>query len=400
MAAGFLDFQSISAIVFIVLLTVFLIIKRKYLAVEKILYPIIYIIMYRTKLGIKAIDRIAKRFKGAIAWISYAGIFVGFLGMAVMVYFLVKNIFLMITIPAAAPTVGLVLPFKVKGAFYVPFFYWIISIFIIAVVHEFSHGIVARRFGLKIKSSGFAVMAVILPIIPAAFVEPDEKKLLKSPKKTQLSVFAAGPFSNILLAFVVLALTLLLLNPIIGSMVNYNGVEVAGIMDGDFPAKAVGMSEGEIITAIDNQKITTTDDFTKLLADKSPGDKVLVTTDKTSYSTVLASNPANSTQAYLGIYASQSQLTKPEFEQRYTPYAAPVIFWIFGLFYWLFILNLGIGLFNLVPIGPIDGGRMVQAGLEHLYGKKRKAKATRMWKVISLIFLALVLANLAFAFIK
>ena len=82
---------------------------------------------------------------------------------------------MLFTKPAASSGVGLVLPFKAKGVFYVPFFYWIISIFVIAVVHEFSHGLIARANNIKVKSSGFAFLALLVPIIPAAFVEPDEK---------------------------------------------------------------------------------------------------------------------------------------------------------------------------------------------------------------------------------
>ena len=34
------------------------------------------------------------------------------------------------------------------------------------------------------------------------------------------------------------------------------------------------------------------------------------------------------------------------------------------------MLNFGIGLFNLVPVGPIDGGRMFQLAMYKLFGKE------------------------------
>ena len=159
--------------------------------------------MYKTKLGLNAMDWGADRFRKPIKYLSYAGIAVGFLGMVFISFILIKGMVNMFIRPEVAQGVALVLPFKMKGAIGVPFFYWIISIFIIAVIHEFSHGIVARAFKIKLKSSGFAFLAVLLPIIPAAFVEPDEKQLNKSPIYQQLSVFAAGPFSNILLAIII-----------------------------------------------------------------------------------------------------------------------------------------------------------------------------------------------------
>ena len=70
-----------------------------------------------------------------------------FLGMILITYALIQNVYNLLTKPEALPGAALVLPFEVKGAFYVPFFYWIISIFIIALVHEFSHGILAKKYG-------------------------------------------------------------------------------------------------------------------------------------------------------------------------------------------------------------------------------------------------------------
>ena len=66
--------------------------------------------------------------------------------------------------------------------------------------------------------------------------------------------------------------------------------------------------------------------------------------------------------------------------------------------YWLFVLNLGIGLFNLVPLGPIDGGRMLQLAMHKIF--RNEKKGDKAWKYISMLFLALILANIMFAFFK
>jgi len=66
-----------------------------------------------------------------------------------------------------------------------------------------------------------------------------------------------------------------------------------------------------------------------------------------------------------------------------------VILWLAGLLNWLIILNLGIGLFNLIPIGPIDGGRMMHLVLLKVF--KNGEKANRVWHSISLVFLLIVL---------
>src|SRR3989344_8635488 len=118
---------------------------------------------------------------------------------------------------------SLVLPgVKIPGLPYLGFWHWIITIFILALVHEFCHGILARLYNLKIKSSGLAILGVLLPIVPAAFVEPDEKKLFKKKKKEQLSVLAAGPFSNLVLAGIIFLISLFLFMPLFSLMYNFS----------------------------------------------------------------------------------------------------------------------------------------------------------------------------------
>jgi len=84
--------------------------------------------------------------------------------------------------------------------------------------------------------------------------------------------------------------------------------------------------------------------------------------------------------------------------QKYGKILPDILLWISGLFYCLLILNLGIGLFNLVPLGPIlDGGRMLQLLMHKLFKKKI---GDRIWKAISLVFLGLVLINVLWPFIQ
>src|SRR3989344_1308087 len=148
--------------------------------------------------------------------------------MALLSFELIKNLIDLFINEAAVPGVVPVLPIKAEGVFYVPFFYWIISLFIIATIHEFSHGVVARAHNIPVTSSGFAFLGILVPIIPAAFVEPDEKKMGKKKASQQLSVFAAGPFSNIILGFISLGLFALLLSTTITPMVEQTGIEITG----------------------------------------------------------------------------------------------------------------------------------------------------------------------------
>jgi len=391
-----LDFQSISAIIFLILLSTYVYLKRKKLQTHGY-FPFFYFSMYRTKFGIEFMDSMANKFGKILLYLGYAGIVVGFLGMILLSFSLVQNLYGLITTPEAVSGVGLVLPFKVKGAFFVPFFYWIISIFIIALVHEWAHGVIARVHKIKVKSSGFAFLAILVPIIPAAFVEPDEKTLRKRPFRQQLSVFAAGPFANIILAFIVLGFSALVISPVVESMIEFNGVEITGFIDGPYPAKDAGIAEGEIVKSIDGRDIKTLDDFSGILDNKKPGTEITLKTDASSYDILLAKNPKDETKSYLGVYVRQDSAIKDAFRNKYGNFIPKVISWIIGLFGWLILLNLGIGLFNLVPIGPLDGGRMMQIALKRFFNDK---KANKYWHHISMAFLFLVVINLVFAFIR
>src|SRR3989344_2304576 len=151
-----MDFQTISAIIFLIILTIFVFLKRKNLDTKQIIPYFLYFSVYRTKLGLRLMDLVSSKYRKLMVYIGYAGILIGFLGMAFISYGLISNLYILFTKPEASPGVGLVLPFKAKGVFFVPFFYWIISIFIIAAVHEFSHGLISKANNIKVKSSGFA----------------------------------------------------------------------------------------------------------------------------------------------------------------------------------------------------------------------------------------------------
>ena len=391
-----LDFQTIAAIVFLALLSLFVYVKRKNLHTHG-LFPLLYFSMYRTQIGLRLMDRLAGKFNKTLKFLGYAGILIGFLGMALLSFSLLQNLYNLIATPEAQPGVGLVLPFKVKGAFFVPFFYWIISIFIIALVHEYAHGVMARAHKLRVKSSGFAFLGILIPVIPAAFVEPDEKTLRKRPHKQQLSVFAAGPFSNIILALIVLGFSVFILSPLTGNMMEYEGVKITGFIEGNYPAESSGIAKGEVVKSINGEKIGTLDDFSEILKEKKPGNVIRIETDKNAYSIKLGKNPEDESLAYLGVYVRQESAVKEPFKEKYGNFVPAAIIWVAGLFGWLIILNLGIGLFNLVPIGPLDGGRMLQLVLHRLFERK---KADRIWYYVSMVFLLIVVANIGAAFIK
>jgi len=300
-----LDFQTIAAIVFILILSLYLFTIRKKLDMHG-KFPWIYFCMYRTKLGLNFMNYLGTKWNKTMKFLGYAGIVVGFLGMLLICWALFDNIIKLFTEPEMVPGVGLVLPFKAKGVFYVPFFYWILCIFIIALVHELAHGIIARAHNLKVKSSGFAFFGILAPIIPAAFVEPDEKALVKRPHKEQLSVFAAGPFSNILLAVLCLGILSFAIAPVVENMIEFSGVEITEFLDGDYQVQISGMTEGEVVKAVSGKEVETLTNFSAYLKEQRPGDTVEIRTDKGSYDVTLSEK---STEFNNELYGSVSTAT-------------------------------------------------------------------------------------------
>ena len=68
------------------------------------------------------------------------------------------------------------------------------------------------------------------------------------------------------------------------------------------------------------------------------------------------------------------------------------MFWFSILLQWLFIISFGVGLFNLLPLGPIDGGRMFRTLLSYFI--KDTKKLDKIFITVSLFSLLLIILNL------
>ncbi|MBI2545742.1 site-2 protease family protein [Candidatus Woesearchaeota archaeon] len=443
-----MNIENIIAIIFLLSLTALVYFNRRKLDFQKILFPLIYVILWRTRYGLRFMDSFAAQFRrrpflsyltiilsfGIVAFfaaallslkaakysayliilavmivfivlsvrsrapVRYASsaiIMVGFLGMTLLSVALVMSLAETFTKPSAPPAVGLVLPIKgVSGIFYVDPFYWLISIFVLAVLHEFSHGIFARLFNIKVKSSGFGALAILAPIIPLAFVEPDEKAVAKKSRREQLTIFAAGAFSNILFALILLLAFIAFIAPFASQFVEAKGVEILSFDEKISPANSSGMKIGEVITAVDGNPIKTPEEFIAALSSRKPGDVLDIKTNASSYRIALEQHPQNQSRAYVGVSVTPNSGVKPGVQERYGA-LVPVSIWLFGLLFTLMQLNLGIGLFNLAPLGPIDGGRMLLTALESRFDKDT---ARKIWAGISMLFLLLIITLILSSF--
>ena len=200
----YIIYDLILLTIFIVSIGIFLYRKRKNLKKEGLL------LLYRTSWGIKVINNVGRRFKKTLNVLSYVVVGLGYLLMGTMIYLFGKIVWIYainpqivraIKIPPIMPLIPY-LPQVFKLDFLPPFYfiYWIVIIAIVALFHEFAHGIFAAHEKVRIKNTGFGFFPFFLPVFLAAFVELDEIKMRKKKIFSQMSVLAAGTFANVLTA--------------------------------------------------------------------------------------------------------------------------------------------------------------------------------------------------------
>ena len=59
-----------------------------------------------------------------------------------------------------------------------------------------------------------------------------------------------------------------------------------------------------------------------------------------------------------------------------------ILYFLINLLEWVATLSLGIGLANLLPLGPVDGGRMLHKASIDINGK---TKGVKIWATITII---------------
>ena len=376
-------------LIFYLFIILFIVLHRKKIDVQgKIIF------LYRTKLGIAWMDKYSTKYREWVILSGYIGIGVGFIGMLFISFFLIKNIYDLIMVPQAASGVSLVLPgINVPGLGILPFWHWLVAIFVIAVVHEFSHGIVARAHNVEVKNTGVVFFG---PII-GAFVEPNEKKMGKEKDTVQYSILAAGAFSNIILAMVAFLLLTFVLNPIQAEITETKGFTFESYYNMSYPFAVAGIAVGTVITGIDGKQTTNFQEFSEGLVNKKPGDSVVVEAGGKTYTLTLAANPEQPEKGFLGIMGIKNEVVaKPAFQAGIGIVGYYAVDVGATFLRWLFLLSFGIGLFNLLPLPIVDGGRMVQTFMHKLKGAENGEKRYRQ---IGMFFLLLLVVSLVLPYL-
>ncbi len=272
----------------------------------------------------------------------------------------------------------------------IPLIAGIASLVIILTIHEMSHGVLARIAKIKLKQIGVLLFGVI-PI--GAFVEPDEKAVLRLDKEKQNWISAAGISANFIASIVFFFLMFAMLIFIVPGIYQNKGVFINSVSP-NTPANGV-LVAGEQILYWNGYQINNITSLEVAGQNDIPGGVVHVSVlsagcnppsgiacVRGNYSLTAASINGSS-RGYIGITAVQE-------ESIATTAYAKTAYFFYTLFSLSFILNFLVAIVNLLPIPGFDGWRIYKTNI----------KDNRITKfVVALVIIGLVLNALPWLYI-
>ncbi len=261
------------------------------------------LLMIRTTKGQGFLDRLAvhKRFWRTFANIGLPAMLIGMLIMFLLILFIDYSLitsFQTQTVPQPTKFNEPRNIFLIPGLNeYIPLIWGAIALIVTLMVHEFSHAILCKVEGIKVKSMG-----ILLALVPVGgFAEPDEEQLLgKKEEKSDLEtesrteepqivprteetpepkriatrservrVLTAGVMAN----FVTAIIAFFLFFTLLGSISTVGDVMVTSVIPGS-PAQLAGVNENMILTGINDIKVNNASDFLLYANTIAPGSNV------------------------------------------------------------------------------------------------------------------------------
>ena len=382
-------------------------------------------VMWRTDAGKKFIENISKY---NLFWRRVGDVWVVtvFLIMILMFLLLAWQATLAWNIPkssAVSPKMMIGLPGLNPV---IPLWYGILALVVAMVVHEFSHGILSRVADVKIKALG--LLMFIFPV--GAFVEPDEEEMKNMKRWERMRLYSAGPGSNMVIAIV---FSLLFSWVMVDSLEPSNDGVLSASVVMDYGGSEAGLEPWMLITSVNDQEVNNAQDFSDIMNETYAGQTVNVSvlnkgqpetyqatlSDKGSYYlkyypdyyeswmsgkgfmgiavvdpelvTDSLAHPGNSGGSMLQYITLPFQKLQP-FPEHFTALFEPTgipgilpenLFWILAnCFYWIFWLNLMVGLTNALPAVPLDGGFIFADGVSGILDQFKQGMTEERKEVI------------------
>ncbi len=306
--------------------------------------------------------------------------------------------------PGVAPLIpGVEIP---RVPFTAPFWVWI-PLFLILIIHEASHGVLARIAKIPVKSTGLLLLG-FLPI--GAFVEPDDIETAKKSKLEKARLFSAGVASNLaafagtIAAILVLSLVVsfffgawieeVRVNSVKGVIITKisERVELCGSF---FDSPAFGkIEEGSHLLKVNNVEVKSANtSLIELAKYRFQSVTFLLEKEGVQKEITLSSNS-------LGSFGFEKFIENIPNENYTFPQGFKVFYailsFISDFLSWFLMLNLLIALVNFLPVPFFDGGRIITILLFPYLGflnKSEKDTEKLLHKIFIIIVLILFVIN-------
>jgi len=358
-----------------------------------------FMLTYKNHSVSSTLDRLLSISIGGVRLFSNVSIVAGAIMMGLAIWFLLNNLANYLQANDSFSEVTLLIPGVTIRS--VPnLVYFLLAAPIVLVIHEVAHGIVARLERIKVKSGGFAIIIALI----AGFVEPDEEEFNRARRLSKVRVIAAGSTSNMLFSFVVVGL--LLFNPSFGNILEvlsptirgifYNdpiGVPIVSIIEGS-GAERAGMRAGDIIVGINDTQIRTPQDLANVRLTPGEQIEVRVLRDGELISMQVTVTPAQDdpSRGLIGIIRDMFPYMPPK-----VPFWIPWPQEIFMFLLWLWMLSFFIGIFNMLPMIPLDGDKYISSLIEKRV-PDRSFKAIRIG--VNILGFGLLISNIVATILK
>ncbi len=175
-------------------------------------------------------------------------------------------------------------------------------------------------------------------------------------------------------------------------------------------APAINVRLQGIVREIDGVKITGQKSLAEYLEGKSPGDQIVIKTlvdgEEMNYELILDEHPLHKGGAYLGVGSAgpvSGGFKKVlsifvNFKNPSTYYEpswnGEIVNFIYNLLWWVAIINFFVALFNMLPVGILDGGRFFYLTVRGITKSEKIGK--RAFKIMTwlilLLFISMILS--------
>jgi Zn-dependent protease len=293
------------------------------------------------------------------------------------------------------------------------------------VIHEFGHAILCRVEKIRVKAMG--VLFLVIPI--GAFVEPDEEEVKKAESWPRIRMYGAGIMNNLVIG--VICFTLLI------SMIGWAQPSTEPIVIGlykDYAADSAEIPFPSIIRTVDGTPVRTASEVGDILNQTKPGDHIREGFEKdgavSEYELNLSSWPSDlgaREAGFMGVFyyngksvieTTQKMLSPLGFmmllsvpfmpgyegqqlrvlgfdveDTHYYQEPFPLYWQVIHLLFWSGFINLAAGLFNALPMLPLDGGLIFREAAERILARRGLSKyGAHVVGVVSSLMLIMMVA--------